>query len=449
MDISYVSLGLFFLSSVFAFAAFVLKKKAADLRIVTNTRHYELLNNSVEDLITKAKSQIHVIEEKQSFGRKVFLELNKAYKKHQAIWERIEVGLLPPVFRFDDNEDLKSDIRQSHEKQFKLIKEGRATGGSTDWSWLGSKQDGASMITSYRYLMLKAFNAEFDMIRTKMRHNSFETADDKLDKLARQLENLGETTGACISDEYLNLKQDELSYWHDDLVKREDEKQERKKEQAILREQREALGNISDDDDQADDVEEQLFTCERELKKAQAKAAQIAGEELAKLALMIQQIEKEQKVLEERFSRAQSQAQITRAGYVYVISNIGSFGEDIVKIGMTRRLEPMDRVLELGDASVPFRFDVHTLAFSDDAPGIERALHNKFDEYRVNEDNLRKEFFRISPDQVKNAMEEMGLESDWFFHMEAKEYRETQLMLDALNNKTDDKLESFSLPDAI
>lgn len=447
MDISNAAVGLLIVTGILAISAYALKRKAAELQSLINTRHYELLNNSVEDLITKLKTDIHTLEEKQSSGRKTFLELNNVLKRHQSVWQRIEVGLLPPVFKFDDNEELKADIRKCHEAQYNLIKEGSAMIGSTDWSWLGSKQDGAAMINSYRYLMLKAFNAEFEMIRTKLRHNSFEVADNKLEKLARQLESLGETTGVGISDEYLNMKQNELSYWHDDLVRREEEKQERKRERVILREQRQLLGNNNDDD--SDDVEEQLFTCDRELKKAQVKALQIAGEERAKLALMIEQIEEEKKLLEERFSRAQSQAQITRAGYVYVISNVGSFGEGVVKIGMTRRLEPMDRVVELGDASVPFRFDVHTLAFSLDAPGIERALHNKFDEHRVNVENNRKEFFKVNPEQVQTAMDELDLDSDWFFDVEAKEYRETQLILDSLNKKADEKLESFSLPESI
>jgi len=447
MDISNVAAGLLVVTGFLAISALVMKRKAAELQSLINIRHYELLNNSVEDLITKLKTEIHAIEDKQSLGRKTFLELNQTFKKNQSIWQRIEVGLLPPVFKFDDNEELKADIRMCHEAQYNLIKEGRAMIGSTDWSWLGSKQDGAAMISSYRYLMLKAFNAEFEMIRTKLRHNSFDVANNKLEKLARQIESLGETTGVGISYEYLELKLDELSYWHNDLVRREEEKQQRKREQAILREQRKLLGNNSDDD--SDNVEEQLFTCDRELKKAQAKAAQIAGEEQAKLAIMIQKIEEEKQLLEERFARAQSQAQITRAGYVYVISNIGSFGEGVIKIGMTRRLQPMDRVVELGDASVPFRFDVHTLAFSDDAPGIERALHNKFDEYRVNMENNRKEFFRVNPGQVKIEMEALGLDSDWYFDVEAKEYRETQLMLISLNEKAEEKLDSFSLPESI
>jgi hypothetical protein len=114
-------------------------------------------------------------------------------------------------------------------------------------------------------------------------------------------------------------------------------------------------------------------------------------------------LEGEITALEQNLSRSTSQAQITRAGYIYVISNVGSFGEGILKIGMTRRLEPLDRVHELGDASVPFRFDVHALGFVQDAPSLERKLHNKFSDRRVNTKNNRKEFIKVTPTEAEEA----------------------------------------------
>ncbi|PTC00580.1 DUF4041 domain-containing protein, partial [Thalassospira xiamenensis] len=148
---------------------------------------------------------------------------------------------------------------------------------------------------------------------------------------------------------------------------------------------------------------------------------------------------------------AMSQAQITRAGYVYVISNEGSFGEGVVKIGMTRRLEPMDRVRELGDASVPFRFDMHALAFAEDAPSLEKALHDTFNNHRMNTENFRKEFFRVSPEEVKAAMEEKGIDTDWYLTAEAKEYHESELIRNAIKQakRARKKREDSALPEAI
>ena len=141
-----------------------------------------------------------------------------------------------------------------------------------------------------------------------------------------------------------------------------------------------------------------------------------------------------------------SQAQITRAGFIYVISNVGSFGIGVVKIGMTRRLEPILRVKELGDASVPFVFDVHTMAFVDDAPTIEKLLHQRFSDSRVNKHNLRKEFFRVSPDEVKTAMEDMGINSEWYFQAEAREFNESNQIrsaIDALEASTQSVVDSY------
>lgn len=231
--------------------------------------------------------------------------------------------------------------------------------------------------------MIGAFNAEFEMAREKMKHGSYDVAINKLRASVKALEKLAETVNVEISHEYLSLKEKELKVWHADLVKKHEEKEERNKQKALLREQNKMLGRASDEDED-EDVEIQLAACSAELEKARKLASKIAGDDLAKLELEIEKIEEEKRDLETKFERATSQAQITRAGYIYVISNIGSFGEGVCKIGMTRRLEPMDRVVELGDASVPYRFDVHTMAFVENAPSLENAIHRAFSSKRVN-----------------------------------------------------------------
>lgn len=156
-------------------------------------------------------------------------------------------------------------------------------------------------------------------------------------------------------------------------------------------------------------------------------------------AVLQQQLDELQKKYEEaeaKNQRAISMAQQTRAGHVYVISNIGSFGEDVFKIGMTRRLEPMDRVKELGDASVPFSFDVHAMIYSEDAPTLENALHRKFKQAQLNKINQRKEFFSVSLSDIKSLLDDMHIETHWTLKADAYEYRESlalarQAQLDA------------------
>ena len=176
---------------------------------------------------------------------------------------------------------------------------------------------------------------------------------------------------------------------------------------------------------------------ERELKRAAAEREAIENAIAEALAKAVDEHSAEVELLREklteaeaRSARAMSMAQQTKAGNVYVISNIGSFGESVFKIGMTRRLEPLDRVKELGDASVPFPFDVHMMIYSEDAPALEAALHRKFNHQRVNRINLRKEFFQVElEDIVEEAKKEAG-EVEYVAEPDAFEYRESMMMTD-------------------
>jgi len=139
----------------------------------------------------------------------------------------------------------------------------------------------------------------------------------------------------------------------------------------------------------------------------------------------LQALQEKLKIAEEKRQRAISMAQQTRCGHVYIISNIGSFGEEVYKIGLTRRLEPLDRVRELGDSSVPFEFDVHALIKSDDAPSLEHQLHRHFLLHQVNKVNHRKEFFRCDLTKIRSEVESLGLQAQWTMRAEARDYRET------------------------
>jgi len=123
--------------------------------------------------------------------------------------------------------------------------------------------------------------------------------------------------------------------------------------------------------------------------------------------------------------RSISQAQLTKAGYVYVISNIGSFGENVFKVGMTRRLEPQERVDELGDASVPFQFDVHAMIYRENAPEFETELHQELEPFRVNKINPRKEFFRVSLAEIEKIAQKYKADVAITKLAEAKEYRQS------------------------
>ncbi|TNC80134.1 MAG: hypothetical protein C9356_15865 [Oleiphilus sp.] len=403
----------------------------------------ELADKSVDDLVAEVRAERETLEARMGNGRGLFAKLKQALNQVSQESDKIAVGLVPPIFGIEDSERLKHAVRNVRQMQYACIKNGAAM-DSGDWIWEGSRAKGKEMVNDCRLLMLKAFNAEFEVIRRKMRASTYDGAYEKLERLREQFGRLGETARVRVSFKYSRLKHKELEIWHEELEHREAQKQEKKRQQALLREQNKQ--GIED----TEELDEEIAECDSELRKARAKAEALAGEERKALEKMIAQIAEEKAKLEKKFARATSQAQVTRAGYVYVISNIGCFGEGVVKIGMTRRLEPMDRVNELGDASVPFKFDVHTLAFVPDAPTLEKALHARFDKMRVNTENLRKEFFRVTAEQVQTVMEEMGVEADWYMEAEAREYYESCLRHQAMQKQAQTKVSmSDSLPASI
>jgi hypothetical protein len=156
----------------------------------------------------------------------------------------------------------------------------------------------------------------------------------------------------------------------------------------------------------------------------------------------IKDLEQKLQAAHERKERAIAQAQLTKVGHIYVISNVGSFGQDVYKIGMTRRLDPLDRVKELGDASVPFQFDIHAIIYSENAPQLENELHRKFAERRLNRVNQKKEFFKVTLDEIEAfVMQHANAEIEFTKLAEAREYRETLTILeqvDKLINKAEE-----------
>lgn len=416
--------------------------KARKRKAYIESQSEALRENSVDEIISGIEREDSQTLSKLSVGNEALSKLQLVLKEQEAKLSSINVGLAPPTFSSSDSEKLKEAILNHRHAQYLCIAEGDATDAYSDWQWLGSRRDGKAMVDNYQALLLRAFNAEFDVIRKQMRVSSYDTAISKLYRLVGQLSKLGETANVGITSKYLGLKIEELTSWHSALEKIESEKAQRKANRELLKSQR----YLADDDD---DLEEELAARDSDLAKAKRKAQELIGKERASIELQIQKIEEEKARLEEKFARAISQAQVTRAGYIYVISNHGSFGSDVLKIGMTRRLEPMDRVVELGDASVPFKFDVHVLAFVENAPTIERELHNRFADQRVNIENHRKEFFRVSLSQVKQAMEDLRIDADWFFDAEAKEYSESALIRKAMTSMSEKVTPISSLPESI
>ena len=238
------------------------------------------------------------------------------------------------------------------------------------------------------------------------------------------LNKTSETIQVAISHDYLNLKLDELALAYEYQQK----KQEEKEEAAELRaQQREAVRAAKEMEEarKAAEKEKQHYTQALEKLDAQIMASPENADLSAKRNEIMSRLDDITAKLEDIDYRQANQ----RAGYVYIISNIGAFGENVYKIGMTRRLDPMERVYELGDASVPFFFDVHAMIFSEDAPTLENALHHAFDDRRVNRVNLRREYFNVTLDEIKEVVRKNHDKTVEFVdYPDAQQYRESLQM---------------------
>ena len=271
--------------------------------------------------------------------------------------------------------------------------------------------------------VLYAFNGKVDSTLSKIKHNNYGKLSQEI-KDAFQLVNYNGSAfrSAKITDVYLQARLNELKWGVavNEIMLEEKEEQRRIKEQ--LREEEKARREyeraIKEAEKEEKTIQQAIDKATKELKLAGEEQRLALEQKLADLQIKFEEAEAKNQ-------RAISMAQQTRSGHVYVISNIGSFGEDVYKIGMTRRLEPLDRVRELGDASVPFAFDVHAMIYSDDAPSLENHLHKVFNEKQVNKVNSRKEFFNVGIKDIKSTVADMNIDAHWTMFADAKEYRES------------------------
>jgi hypothetical protein len=291
--------------------------------------------------------------------------------------------------------------------------DGGAVRGSTTWTVNDSLPKGRKMVRDFSKLMLRAYNAEADNLVRGLKPYKLDAAIDRLTKVVATIARLGLTMDIHISGPYHELREYELRLTADYRQKLAEEKERKREEKEKLREERQAQKEMEAERKRLE-KERQHYLNSLEALKAKGDAEAVSRHEA--------ELEKIQRAIEDVDYRAAN----IRAGYVYVISNIGSFGEGVVKVGLTRRLEPMDRVRELGDASVPFRFDVHAMLFSQDAVGIEASLHDRLADHRINRINMRREFFRAEPDEVKAHLLDMDADLlSWTEVPEALEYRQS------------------------
>lgn len=414
----------------------VLEKKLEKYSSIIDLDEYKA---SIEEELHVLKSDITISKDQYDSLKSRILILDE-----EAMMQ--EYGIYKPIFNLEDSEQYKKNLLSIQEEQKEMLKSKLAATCSIEWTIDGSKAKGAKATSNNIKLALRAFNGECDAAIAKVKYNNVVAMQNKIQKSFDDINKAMESNLITIKPKYLQLKLDELNLTYELREKQYQEKEEQRRIKEEMREEEKAQREL---EKAQKDAEQEELKYQKALEKARLEVEQTTGLKHDKLMEQISKLEAQLLEAQAMKQRAMSMAQMTRSGHVYVISNIGSFGENVYKIGMTRRLEPLDRVKELGDASVPFSFDVHAMIFNTDAPALEKTLHRKFVENQINKVNPRKEFFNIGIIDIKNALNEMGIEAHWTMLAEAREYNESKTLkhpiafLEYEYNKSDD-IEQFT-----
>lgn len=339
-------------------------------------------------------------------------------------------SLYKPTYSFTTVDAYKEKLEKNRSQQKDMIKNDIAAFGSDQWRVNDSLAQGKKLVGDMKKLCLRSFNNECEAAVDEVKFNNFERCEARIDKSAEAVERLGKIMGVRINPRFVQLKKDELRIALEYQVQKQREKDEQKELRAQLREEARVARELEEARKEA--LKEQQHYQNAIEKINKQIAACINETELEVLKEKLGDLTSKLDVISENIAQIDYRQANQKAGYVYVISNLGAFGEDVYKIGMTRRLEPQERIDELGDASVPFNFDVHAMIFSDNAPALEATLHRTFAERRLNYINNRREFYRVSLDEVKQVIKENHDKSVEFVEVPpADQFRETQKMREA------------------
>lgn len=364
---------------------------------------------SLDDKIAQKNQELSKLDEAIALrkGQEQQLDTTLAEKNTQIIQLDDEIlvqsfGLYRPTFDFANSDQYKDKLNEVRQRQKEMIKNNEATTFNNNWSVNGSVAKGRTTTKSVQKLILRAFNSECDELVAKVKYNNFDSYLKRIKSSCETYSKLGDTImDVRIKDAYLNLKIEELRLAFEYSEKKQQEKEEQRAIREQMREEAKLQKEIEEERKKLAKEQAHYMNALEKLNQqiSNADEATLAELEEKKKELLTKLDEVDNSIKDVDYREANA-----RAGYVYIISNIGAFGENVYKIGMTRRLDPMERVIELGDASVPFNFDVHAMIFTEDAPALEAALHRAFENKKLNFVNQRREFFNVTLDEIKKVI---------------------------------------------
>lgn len=383
------------------------------------------LNAEIQRLNSDKNTLNHEIFTQTNLLNKTLKELTEKKKEIIETDETIllqSFGLYEPKYDFVNSEQYKQRLDEIRQKQKYMIKNNGAVSGNQSWQVDGSAAKGRAMVSNLQKLLLRAFNSECDEIINKVRYSNYDTSVKRIKSSREAISKLGFMLHIVITEPYFKLKLQELDLAFEYQQKKQQEKEEQRELKAQLREEAKLQKELENERKAVEKEQNHYLNALEKINKQlqDQPDSQELLEKKKELENDLAQTEQALKNLDYREANK-------KAGYVYVISNVGAFGENVYKIGMTRRLDPQERVDELGDASVPFRFDIHAMIFSEDAPALENALHHAFENKRLNKVNTRKEFFNVTLDEIKEVVKANYDKTAEFIELpEAEQYRISQ-----------------------
>ena len=312
-----------------------------------------------------------------------------------------EFGLYEPRFDFANSSEYAEALKEVREREKSHVKAFNESLKNTKWQVNGSTSEGRKMVSQVGRLLMRAYNGECDEIVRKVKYSNVSKSMEAVEKSARDISKLGGVLGISIPDAYVDLKVAEVQLAFEYAQEKEKEKEALREARERQREEAKLQKEIAEQRKRLEKERKQYVNAYNDIV---ARIASATGAERQELERKAMELRGKVEDVDAAFRDIDYREANQKAGYVYVISNIGSFGEGVYKIGMTRRLDPMERIDELGDASVPFDFDVHAMIFCDDAPALEAALHRAFEDRKVNLVNHRREFFRVSLREIEDVV---------------------------------------------
>lgn len=379
----------------------------------------EKKTDELEKEINKNNAEIDSLRSSYQQKKVIFDGLIAEAAIYDETIEFAELGFYKPSFSFEQSEKYKEEISRVKADQKQMVTDKTAIICTTEWTVEGSKAKGRTMTNRNIRMTARAFNNECDAAISKVKWNNAQRMIERVHKAFDAINKLNESNVIYIDREYLALKVNELKLTHEYHEKKQQEKEEQAEIRQQIREEEKLEKEMADAFKEEDKFQSLLDKATKQAQKSSGEKLLILEEQIAKLNADLADAH-------HKAERAKSMAEQTKVGHVYVISNIGSFGENVYKIGMTRRLEPLDRVKELGDASVPFLFDVHAMIYTENAPELEKSLHREFHERRLNLVNNRKEFFDVELLEIENIVKEKHGDAEFYLTAEAREYNESK-----------------------